>query len=214
MSLLEIQTAFYRDHGLTTFAAAVAALDWTDSPADDAGFAPVAILPPLSVQRAATQQLLEAMSAPTDALPEAGAYGGYWAASVEVVADCEILDRPEGAYAVWMRDAGFPPETLGLTCSKLVKDMAANGLIGLTVHEFLVLQRLKAFQHGDHRWSCYHGHEDHPPGIQWLPNARSGKKVFQGYWVAKSGQVQIGACATGSKKPTRGAHPVRITAAN
>ena len=211
MDLLTRQRNFYNDHGLTRFADALDGLSWDAPTVDEGGFIPFAVLPPLTVQRAATAQLLEAMSAPTDALPDDEHYGGYWVASVEVIAQCEIIGRPDGPYVLWLRDSGFPPQTLGLTCSKLVKTMQSDGATAMTVHEFLVVQRMKALADGDHRWSAYHEHKGHPPGIQWLPGSRTGKKVFQGYWVAKSGQVQIGACATGSKKPTRGAHPVQVT---
>ena len=202
--------AFYRSHGLQDWADALDGLAWPESSGED-GFEPVALMPPVALQRAQTERLLEAMTAPTDALPADEHYAGYWVRSVEALTDCERLERPEGPYALWLRDGPFPESTLGLTCTKLVKEMKAHGWTGLTVHEFLVVERLQALRHGDHRWSSYHEHEGHPPGIQWLPSARSGKEVFQGYWVAKSGQVQIGACATGSKKPTRGAHPCRVT---
>jgi hypothetical protein len=211
MPLLSDQIAFYRDHGLTAWADALAGLSWTEQGPDADGFAPFAIFPPVTVQRAGTTQLVEAMSAPTDALPPAEHYGGHWIQSFESLAGCEITGRPDGTYALWLRDGGFPPETMGLTCSKLLKVFAASNTTGLTVHEFFILQRMKTLQDGDHRWSSYYGSDDHPPGIQWLPNARTGKKVFQGYWVAKSGQVQIGACKTGSKKPSRGAHPCLVT---
>jgi len=203
--------AFYRSHGLPEWADALDGLAWPAAAGGD-GFVPVVVMPPVALQRAQTALLLEAMTAPTEELPAEEHYGGYWVPSVEMVADCEILDRPEGPYALCLRDGPFPESTLGLTCTKLVKEMEAHGWTGLTVHEFLVVQRFLALRHGDHRWSSYYEHKGRPPGIQWLPNARSGKKVFQGYWVAKSGQVQIGACATGSKKPTRGAHPCRVTA--
>ena len=206
---IAMSTAFYEAHGLSRWAAAINGLSTADAAAD--GFEAVFAFPSVALQQSESAALIESMSSPHASLPDDVQYGGYWVRDIEDLAQCDILERPEGPYVIWMRDGAFPDETTNLTCSRLVKDFQARSWTGLTVHEFLVIQRMKALANGDHRWSCYHGTEAHPPGHQWLPNARLGKKVFQGYWVKKSGQVQIGACKTGSKKPSRGAHPCVVT---
>ena len=202
--------AFYRAHDLSTWADAIAGHP-SPGPEDASDFEAAAVFPPVALQQADSLPLIEAMTRPHADLDAAHQYGGYWVRAIEDLAQCDILDRPEGPYTIWMKPGAFPTETTNLTCSRLVKDFSTRQWTGLTVHEFLVIQRLQALAHGDHRWSRYHGSETHPAGHQWLPNARLGKKVFQGYWVAKSGQVQIGACATGSKKASRGAHPCLVT---
>jgi hypothetical protein len=205
---------FYRDNGLDHWASQLSGLTLPERPPGE-GFQAVAVLPPLKLQRQDTAVLLDTMTRPHRGLDAAQQYGGYWIQSIEALQECQMIDRPEGvAYAVWIQEGSFPEETTNQTCSKLVKGFAEKGWTGLTVHEFLVIQRRKAIENGDHRWSSYYATELHPAGHQWLPNARTGKKVFQGYWVQKGGQVQIGACATGSKKASRGAYPCVITPLN
>lgn len=211
MHLIEQQLRFYTSHGLVNWADAIRGLSWAAPAPREDGFEPVAVLPPLELQRAETAQLLDAMTAPHPDLPPEQHYAGYWVQDVAALANSDIIGRPEGPYALWLKRGPFPEQTMGLTCTKLVKNLTAAGSSGLTAHEFLVVQRLKTLADGDHRWSAYYPADDHPPGHQWLPNSRLGKKVFQGYWVARSGQVQLAACATGSKKPSRGAHPCLVT---
>ena len=209
MITIDEMRAFYRECGLETWADALAESAAEGSTID--GFDAMASFPPVALQKADSKALVEAMTRPHPDLSDDHQYRGYWIRAIEDLVDCDILDRPDGPYTIWMKSGSFPTETTNLTCSKLIKDFETRGWSGLTVHEFLVIQRLEAISKGDHRFSSYHDTEDHPAGHQWLPNARIGKKVFQGYWVKKSGQVQIGACSTGSKKPSRGAHPCLVT---
>ncbi|WP_067650988.1 hypothetical protein [Nocardia harenae] len=117
------------------------------------------------------------------------------------------IDRPDHPYLLVLPAERIQPWTRGRTAPGLRKALTAHGWSGLTVPEYLVLQRQSFDAHGDHRFDAYTGDE---PGWSWLPASTNGPLVGMAYYNPGSGTVQIAACKTGSKNPRKGAHLGRV----
>lgn len=120
--------------------------------------------------------------------------------------DIDVLgsstDRPAGPYLLDLASS-IPEWSRGLTASGLRSALAEHSLSGLTVFEYLVLQRRAYEVYGDHRFDDYVGS---PPGWSWLPASTSGPLVAMAYFYGASGRVEISECKAGSRNPRKGAH--------
>lgn len=122
----------------------------------------------------------------------------------------DVKNRPDTAYLLMMRPGAAPEDSFHQTASACEKRFCELGATGLTAFEYLVLQRFFAVEHGDHRFDDYYGHEEHPPGWQWLVDSRVGKKVAFAYWNPKKRHVTLSACSGGQKNPKKCAYPAVI----
>lgn len=183
---------WWRDHGLTGIADALGTPPGvTDLPPDDGiGFA----FPPASVQRAHLPALLALAT-----------YDAPAAVATDLLDGA--LDRPGHPYLLTLPADRLPEWTRGHTAPALRAELAARGYSGLTVPEYLVLQRQSFDTHGDHRFDSYTGDA---PGWTWLPASTHGPLVGMAYYEPRAGHVQIAACKTGSKNPRKGAHIARV----
>lgn len=120
-----------------------------------------------------------------------------------------VTDRPEGPYVLELAPT-IPDWSRGLTASGLRAVLAQRGLSGLTVFEYLVLQRRAYEVNGDHRFDDYVGS---PPGWSWLPASSSGPLLAMAYYYAANGRVEVSACKAGSKNPRKGSHVVTVVPA-
>jgi hypothetical protein len=182
------------------------------SGAIDQGFGPVFVFPPLHVQSAAFEAMMDRLGGqPSASLEGDQQYGGPpWCYKIEALVASETADRPKGSYLLLMRGGLMPEESCNLTLSKIVRLFSDQGAVGLSMYEYLVIQRLMAERHGDHRFDDYYGHEDHPPGWQWLPATRCEGKSVMAYWNTKPQRVHLGHCGPGQKNPKKGAYPAVV----
>lgn len=184
---------WWREHGFDSLSESLAAEDF-DHHSDGSGGA--FVFPPLAQQQefAATIAALGAYSEP---------------ARIDFDLALSVADRPTGPYLLELAPS-IPDWSRGLTASGLRAALAERSLSGLTVFEYLVLQR-RAYQvHGDHRFDDYVGT---PPGWTWLSASTSGPLVAMAYYYAATGRVEISACKAGSKNPRKGSHVVTVVPA-
>jgi hypothetical protein len=106
-----------------------------------------------------------------------------------------MLLRPEGA----------DDDLRGLTAPALRKVLGHDA--GLTIGEYLVVQRAMFERHGDHRFDDYVGD---PSGWMWLADSMVGERTAMAYWYGPKRRIEVTACKTGSKNVRKGARRARV----
>lgn len=139
-----------------------------------------------------------------DAIVQLGSYGGESSVVDEMVP--AVAGRPDGPYLVIL-DEEIADWSRGLTAPALARALGEHGRSGLSVLEYLVLQR-RAFEvYGDHRFDDYTGSSS---GWTWLPASTSGPLHAMAYYYDKTDRVEVSACKSGSKNPRKGAYTVQV----
>lgn len=205
-ALLERSRAFYTAHGLTALAEALPAA--ADVALSEGALA--LVFPPVAVQQAALPELVERLaSAPAEGLSADQQYGEAWVHDVDGLIAAQTRNRPDGAYVLALEDNPFPDETRNRTTPQLDKLFTERGWSNLTAAEYLVLQRLQAERHGDHRFDDYVG-GDRPAGWMWLLDQRVPGQCVMAYWNPRAQRIELGRCRQGAKNARRGAYPTTV----
>lgn len=154
---------FYRQHNLVDWAAALPA-----APADDPtahadaakhGFTLAFAFPPFALQMETLGRLIDETARKPAPVPDNQQYGDPFLADTwtktpngRVLQRTEDLGaRPWGPYVLWF--APWPlQQAWGRTARQINEYLQAKGWCGLTVPEYLVLQRLLCEKHLDHRF--------------------------------------------------------------
>lgn len=147
----------------------------------------------------------EQQRAQLEAIVALGSFGGT-ASVVDSVVPA-VAGRPDGPYLVIL-DEEIAEWSRGLTAPALTRALRQHGSSGLSVLEYLIVQR-RAFEVcGDHRFDDYTGSSS---GWTWLPASTSGPLHAMAYYYEKTDRVEISACKSGSKNPRKGAYTVQVT---
>ncbi|TFD31141.1 hypothetical protein [Cryobacterium cryoconiti] len=180
---------WWRDHGLQSFADALG----EPAPITLSGGESCFVFPPVSMQLEGMPQLVELAN-----------YDQPCRIQSEMLS--ASTDRPNRPYALVLSH-GIPEWTRGLTSAGLRTALLEHRVLGLSVPEYLSLQR-RAFEvFEDHRFDDYTGD---PAGWTWLPASTAGPLWGMGYYNSLKGQLEVSACKAGSKNPRKGAHICRI----
>jgi hypothetical protein len=160
------------------------------------GFDRAWVFPAVDVQRRALRGVVQRL-----ATAEVGALDATeeYRAAPSIDEELRALwpeNRPDGAYLLLHGSGAFPPQTQGVRAKAIEEGFWKHGWSGLSVFEYLVLQRASVEEHGDHRFA----------EPQWLLDTRADGRVAGASWKRR---VELGLYEdrAGTR---RGAHPTVI----
>jgi len=172
----------------------------------DAGF----FFPPVAAQKIHFDALLKQMAAaPAFGLARSDQYTAPSVPEFHNLKTASSRNRPGGPYLLMYRTAPFPRETREKSPPDLDKLFAAMGWNGLTVAEYLVLQRLLCEKNLDHRFDLY-APDAARSQWQWLLDTRLPSGVVMAFWNPKLCRLEIGPAPPGVNTARRGAHPTVV----
>jgi hypothetical protein len=170
---------FYKDHALASWAKAIPRhpTPTTDvetllEQADKSGFRAAFAFPPFALQRQSFDRLVDACARqPSPLLPDNQQYRPpFLADNWSRVANGKVLqrehdlgERTAGPYVLLFAQAPLA-NCWGKTGKQIAEQFQARGWHGLTVFEYLVLQRVFAEMYADHRFFA----EPEDPSGHWL----------------------------------------------
>jgi hypothetical protein len=118
-------------------------------------------------------------------------------------------NRPTGCYVLFYRTSPFPRETREKSAPDVDKLFSALGWTGLTVSEYMVLQRLLAEKNGDHRFDLY-APDSERSQWQWLLDTRLPSGAVMAFWNPQGCRLEIGPAPAEVSTARRGAHPTVV----
>jgi len=214
---------FFATHGLGALASAIpTASDFPQeahAAIEDAhavGLDDVFVFPPVALQRTSLDHLVHKLAAAhSDRLESDQQYSQPWIYQPEALKTFDVLGRPAGAYALCFHSSPFPAATLGKDADELREWLAQRRSASLTAYEYLILQRLKAEQHADHRFDL----NAKTPTSQWhwlldmsLGHGKDAKVPMAG-WNPKLRRIDLGWCGPRDTDPAKGTVATRIVPA-
>lgn len=215
---------FYAGHGLGALASAIPSASEFPPEASAAieqahsiGLDDVFVFPPVALQRESLDHLVHRLAtANSDRLAGDQQYGQPWLYQPQALTSFEIHGRPAGAYALCFYSGAFPAATSGKDASELRDWLDQRHCASLTVYEYLVLQRLRAEQHGDHRFDL--NSKDAGAQWHWLLDMSQGEGKDAKYpmagWNAKMRRIELGWCGPRDPSPGKGTHATRMVPAS
>ncbi len=219
----ESSEQFYKEHNLADFAASLPK-DIKFSPESQArirealkmGFDRAMIVPDVALQTGAIERLAnETATKPQTGLSDQEQYTPPYFASGTKTA--RVDNRPRGkAYLLLYSSGPIPPETRNKTPNQLYPLFQANKWNGLTLPEYLLLQRRELEQNKDHSFDAY---SDTAAQSQWTwlldsqvpqadPNAPA--RVLRAYWSPAGRQVNVSWRVVGDARTYLGARPAVV----
>jgi hypothetical protein len=133
----------------------------------------------------------------------------------EMLKSFAVHGRPTDAYALCFYSGPFPSATSGKDAGELRGWLDQRRCASLTVYEYLVLQRLRAEQHGDHRFDL--NSKDAACQWHWLLDMSDGvgkdAKFPMAGWNPKMRRIELGLCGPRDLSPGKGAHATRVVPA-
>jgi hypothetical protein len=174
------------------------------------GFDSAFVFPSVSVQKIHFEAIVKQLAtAPAFGLPKNEQYTAPSVPDLWTLKTSPARNRPAGPYVLMYRTTPFPRETREKSAPDLDRLFGAMGWNGLTVPEYLVLQRLLCEKNGDHRFDLY-APDTSRSQWQWLLDTRLPTGVVMAYWNPKKYRIEIGAAPEGVNSARRGAHPTVI----
>ncbi|MGH7131029.1 MAG: hypothetical protein ACREJO_03690 [Phycisphaerales bacterium] len=175
------------------------------------GMEPTLVLPPVKVQHEQLANIARGMAAsPCEAIPAELQYAEPWIADLEALKAALPRSRPAGAYVLCMAFGAYEEDTANQSARQIDKLFEEDEVTGLTVPEFMLVQRLRAVENGDHRFADATPMGSEQAGWQWLLDTRSKDGVAAGYWNAGKRRIEVGWVKAETKSPRRGAHRTLI----
>ncbi len=214
---LAASAAFFRSHELVALAKELPpAIDLgpeRQSRFDQAlgeGFDAAFVFPPMAAQKIHFDAMVKQLAiAPAFGLSRSEQYSASSLPELWNLKTAPSRNRPAGAYLLMYRTSPFPRETREKSPPDLDKLFAAMGWNGLTVPEYLVLQRLLCEANGDHRFDLY-APDAARSQWQWLLDTRLPSGVVMAFWNPRVGRLEIGPAPAGANTARRGAHPTIV----
>jgi hypothetical protein len=215
---------FFAGHGLGALAGAIPSAGEFGPAANPAieeahsiGLDDVFVFPPVALQRDSLDHLVHRMATTnSDRLSGDQQYGQPWLYQPETLKSFEVHGRPGGAYALCFYSGPFPASTGGKNAGELRDWLDRRQCASLTVYEYLVLQRLRAEQHGDHRFDL----NSKDAGAQWhwlldmkLGDGNDAKYPMAG-WNSKMRRIELGWCGPRDPSAGKGTPATRVIPAS
>lgn len=179
------------------------------------GLSEVFVFPPVAAQRASLEHLIHQLAKrASETLAGEHQYADAWIYQPERLGEFAVRGRPEGAYLLCLGSAPVPRETTGTDAGRLRDWLDERSCSSLTLCEYLVLQRLRAERHADHRFDANGGES---PQVLWLLDETLGDgadaKLLTSSWNPKMRRVEIGWCGPRDANARKGTYPTRVIAA-
>lgn len=205
---LRAARSFYRSHGLDEWVAALPRAGRNALPRTT-GLDAAWLFPPVPVQVATVTLLFETLGTrPARRLSEAEQYGEPLIGDLHTLRLCTPRHRPVGPYLLVFRGRGVAPESVEQAPSILEASFRSAGRTGLTIPEYLVLQRVAAEAWLDHRFDTRETRAG--PQRQWLLDAGAPGEFTSAEWNPAPGRIEIRFTQQDRAEPGRGAHQTAV----
>ncbi|MGH9317004.1 MAG: hypothetical protein ACRD1P_07855 [Thermoanaerobaculia bacterium] len=120
-----------------------------------------------------------------------------------------IRNRPSGPYLLLYRPGPFPRETRDKKAGELDRLFESLGWRGLSIPEYLILQRVLCEKHSDHRFDLY-ARDVACSQWMWLLDSRLRTGVGMAFWNPRGCRVELGVSDDEVTNARRGAHPTVV----
>jgi len=213
-SVLEVSRAFFRTHELGQLAKLLpdpvalsepGAARFAHAAAE--GFDSAFLFPSVGAQRAQFNEILKQTAvSPVFGLGKADQYTEPMIADVWSLRTANVRDRPSAPYILFYRSGPLPRETRDKKAADVQVFFGSMGWHGLTIPEYLILQRVLCEKHRDHRFDLY------SPDVarsqwMWLLDSRPPSGVVMAYWNPVRSRIEIGVRKEDAANARRGAQP-------
>jgi hypothetical protein len=216
-SVLAASSAFFRSHelgalakGLPTELTLSAAGQSRSEQALSEGFDSAFVFPSVGDQKVHFEAMVKQLAtAPAFGLSRKEQYTPPVIPEMRTLKATPARNRPTGCYVLFYRTTPFPRETREKSAPDVDKLFSSLGWTGLTVSEYLVLQRLLAEKNGDHRFDLY-APDSARSQWQWLLDTRLPSGGVMAFWNPQGCRLEIGAAPDEVSTARRGAHPTVV----
>jgi len=156
------------------------------------GFDKAMLLPKIESQAGQFDKLVtETATKPIPGLPETEQYTTPYIDST-VKSSRQAANRPAGkAYLLLYQSNPVPQETKGKTPTQLEPMFQAKKWNGLTLEEYMMLQRKEVELKKDHSFDAYNSSDATRSQWTWLLDSRVSEGVVHAYWVPRYHQVVV-----------------------
>src|SRR5215813_3911818 len=208
--------AFFRSHELHTFAKELPPDEKLSAQGHSRldqvrkeGFDSVLAFPSTATQKVHFDAIVKQLAtAPAFGLSKKEQYSPPLIPDLWQIKTTPARNRPVGPYLLLYRSSPLPRETREKGAGDIERLFAEMGWTGLTVPEYLVLQRLLAEKNGDHRFDVYVPDATRSQW-QWLLDTLLLSGPVTAFWNPQKSRIEIGA-APDLSTPRRGAHPTVV----
>lgn len=170
------------------------------------GFDSAFVFPSVSVQKVHFEAMVKHLAgAPAFGLARSEQYETPWVPDLWALKTSPASNRPMGPYILLYRTSPFPRETRDKSAPDLDRIFRSRDWNGLSVPEYLVIQRLLVEKNGNHRFDLYIPDATRSQW-QWLLDSRLPSGVVMAFWNPKKSRVEIGVAPEAVNSARRGAH--------
>jgi hypothetical protein len=171
------------------------------------GFDSAFLFPSAGAQRTHFDEILKQTAiTPVFGLDKSDQYTQPVIADVQSLRIADPLNRPFGPYVLFYRSGPLPRETRDKKASDsrvFFRSMAWNGL---TIPEYMILQRILCEKNRDHRFDVY------SPDVarsqwMWLLDSKTESGVIMAFWNPVRSRIEIGVSKEDAANARRGAQP-------
>jgi len=216
-SVLEASRAFFREHELGQLARLLPNPVNLVEPgagrfyqASAEGFDSAFLFPSVGDQRMHFEEILKRTAvAPAFGLGKTDQYTHPLIADVRSLQTCEVRNRPLRPYVLLYRSGGLPRETRDKSAGDVQTFFASMRWNGLTIPEYLILQRLLCEKNRDHRYDLYSPDVSRSQWM-WLLDSKPPSGVVMAYWNPARSRIEIGMSNDDAANARRGAQPTIV----
>jgi hypothetical protein len=216
-SVLEASRAFLREHELGQLARVIPSPVSLVEPgagrfyqAAAEGFDGAFLFPSVGDQRMHFEEILKRTAvAPAFGLGKADQYTQPLIGDVRALQTCEVRNRPLKPYILLYRTAGMPRETRDKRAGDVQTFFASMRWNGLTITEYLILQRLLCEKNRDHRYDLYSPDVSRSQWM-WLLDSKPPTGVVMAYWNPARSRIELGMSSDDAANARRGAQPTIV----
>jgi len=174
------------------------------------GFDGAFLFPSVGDQRMHFEEILKRTAmAPAFGLGKADQYTQPLIGDVRALQTCEVRNRPLKPYILLYRSGGLPRETRDKRAGDVATFFASMRWNGLTITEYLILQRLLCEKNRDHRYDLYSPDVSRSQWM-WLLDSKPPTGVVMAYWNPARSRVELGMSNDDAANARRGAQPTIV----
>jgi hypothetical protein len=174
------------------------------------GFDGAFVFPSVGAQRTHFDEILKRTAAsPVFGLSKTDQYTQPAIVDMRALQTCDVRNRPLGPYVLFYRTGPLPRETRDKRAADVQSFFASMRWNGLTIPEYLILQRILCEKNRDHRYDLY------SPDVarsqwMWLLDSKPPTGVVMAYWNPVRFRLEVGVSKDDAANARRGAQPTII----